>query len=139
MSVYDLYDTMTQSDLNDLIDVLLENFHKEVDINLSELDDVEEATISVSFGGTAFPTESEILLTTVLGVNFSNPTYLGIKYSLRLNYYYLGDGDMDDTESCELQTKVFELENGLNFIDFNDYPVYLQNNAKLIITNEEIE
>ena len=137
MTAYELYDTIVQSDLNDIIDALLENFHYEENINLTTLE-TEYATLTIDWEGNQ-SSESEYIVTEQFTINYTNPKYAEIGYSLKLEYYDLSDGDIDDTETLELQTKIVELEDGDNTISFSEDTVYLQQEATLIITNEEVE
>lgn len=136
MTAYELYDTIVQSDLNDIIDALLENFHYEENINLTTLE-TEYATLTIDWEGNQ-SSESEYIVTEQFTINYTNPKYAEIGYSLKLEYYDLSDGDIDDTEDLELQSKIIELEDGDNTISFTEDTVYLQQEATLIITNEEI-
>lgn len=137
MTAYELYDTIVQSDLNDIIDALLENFHYEENINLTTLE-TEYATLTIDWEGNQ-SSESEYIVTEQFTINYTNPKYAEIGYSLKLEYYDLSDGDIDDTEDLELQSKIIELEDGDNTISFTEDTVYLQQEATLIITNEEVE
>ena len=136
MTAYELYDTIVQSDLNDIIDALLENFHYEENINLTTLE-TEYATLTIDWEGNQ-SSESEYIVTEQFTINYTNPKYAEIGYSLKLEYYDLSDGDIDNTEDLELQSKIIELEDGDNTISFTEDTVYLQQEATLIITNEEI-
>ena len=136
MTAYELYDTIVQSDLNDIIDALLENFHYEENINLTTLE-TEYATLTIDWEGNQ-SSESEYILTEQFTINYTNPKYAEIGYSLKLEYYDLSDGDIDDTEVLELQSKIVELSDGDNVVSFTEDAVYLQQEAILIITNEEI-
>lgn len=137
MTGYDLYDTIVQSDLNDIIDALLANFHYEETISLTTME-TDYATLTVDWNGNQ-SSESEYIVTNPFTINYTNPKYAGIGYSLRIEYYDLSDGDIDDTEDLELQSKIIELEDGDNTISFTEDTVYLQQEATLIITNEEVE
>jgi hypothetical protein len=137
MTGYDLYDTIVQSDLNDIIDALLANFHYEETISLTTME-TDYATLTVDWNGNQ-SSESEYIVTNPFTINYTNPKYVGIGYSLRIEYYDLSDGDIDDTEDLELQSKIIELEDGDNTISFTEDTVYLQQEATLIITNEEVE
>ena len=136
MTAYELYDTIVQSDLNDIIDALLENFHYEENINLTTLE-TEYATLTIDWEGNQ-SSESEYIVTEQFTINYTNPKYAEIGYSLKLEYYDLSDGDIDDTEDLELQSKIVELSDGDNVVSFTEDAVYLQQEAILIITNEEI-
>ena len=136
MTAYELYDTIVQSDLNDIIDALLANFHYEENINLTTLE-TEYATLTIDWEGNQ-SSESEYIVTEQFTINYTNPKYAEIGYSLKLEYYDLSDGDIDDTEDLELQSKIVELSDGDNVVSFTEDAVYLQQEAILIITNEEI-
>ena len=137
MTGYDLYDTIVQSDLNDIIDALLANFHYEETISLTTME-TDYATLTVDWNGNQ-SSESEYIVTNPFTINYTNPKYAEIGYSLRIEYQDLSDGDIDDTEDLELQSKIIELEDGDNTISFTEDTVYLQQEATLIITNEEVE
>lgn len=137
MSAYALYDKMNQSDLNDIIDALLANFHKEVDIDISTLES-EYANISIDWGRNQ-SSETEYLVTQSIKIRLNDAKYAGMGYALRLYYYDLEDGDIDDTQLVELKTKVVVLGNAAVTVLFDEDAVFVQHEADLIMTNEELE
>ena len=130
-----LYDSISQSDLNDVIDLLLGNYHKE--LNLS-LDDPVNGYCGLGFECTGADAGDEFILNSddVLRVFFSDARLANLGYSLRLFYYQLDKGDIDGSKGYDdLQSVLVDLDDDEVVVPFSVDQVYLQKGFDLIIGN----
>ena len=127
-----LYDTITQSELNSIIDLLLDKFRIQESISLDDFSS-EYCTLDLIWnipgtGPSARPTTpdnigagDEYIITNNFRINFTNPKYEGIDYSIIFNYYDLSDGDIDDSHTYDvLKSKTVKLTDGWNTISFTE-------------------
>ena len=140
-----LYDTITQEELNRLIDLLLEKFHIQEIISLDDFSS-EYCTLDLIWNipdplSPSTPTipdnvgaGNEYIITDDFKIKFTNPKYEGIDYSIIFNYYDLSDGDLDDSHTYDvLKSKTVKLTEGWNTISFTEDIVYLQSDVILDI------
>ena len=130
-----LYDSISQSDLNDVIDLLLGNYHKEIGLSLN---DPVNGYCGLSFECTGVDAGDEFILNSddVLRVFFSDARLANLGYSLRLFYYQLDKGDIDGTQPYgDLQSVLVDLDDDVVVVPFTDDQVYLQKGFDLIIGN----
>ena len=131
-----LYDSISQSDLNGVIDLLLGNYHKE--LNLS-LDDPVNGYCGLSFECTGVDAGDEFILNSddVLRVFFSDARLANLGYSLRLFYYQLDKGDIDGTQPYgDLQSVLVDLDDDEVVVPFSVDQVYLQKGFDLVMMND---
>ena len=130
-----LYDSISQSDLNDVIDLLLGNYHKEIGLSL---EDPGNDYCGLSFECTGVDAGDEFILNSddVLRVFFSDARLANLGYSLRLFYYQLDKGDLDGTRPYgDLQSVLVDLDDDVVVVPFSVDQVYLQKGFDLIIGN----
>ena len=128
-----LYDSISQSDLNDVIDLLLGNYHKE--FNLS-LDDPVNGYCGLSFECTGVDAGDEFILNSddVLRVFFSDARLANLGYSLRLYFYQLDKGDIDGSKGYgDLQSVLVDLDDDVVVVPFSVDQVYLQKGFDLVL------
>lgn len=132
-----LYDTITQSDLNDTIDLLLNNYHREISLNIDEpTNDFCGLSFDYSDGVDA---GSEIIFNNgdELNVTISDKRLALMGYTLRLKYYQLDKGDYSQIKPYgELQTLEVKLEDNVTIIPFTDNQVYLQKDFELVLLKD---
>lgn len=122
-----LYDVISQFDLDNLIGLLLSNYHKELSLNI---DDSSNNYCNLSFNfGNGIDAGSEVIFNSgdELIVDCSDMRLSNMNYYLNLHYYQLNKGDYSQSKSYdELQTLTIELNDGENSIIFNNDQTYLQ-------------
>lgn len=130
-----LYSIIDQKQLNSLIYTMLNNFHKEEEVGLGELaSDYADFGLDLQWNQSS---ESEYIITDDFSIRLSNPKYSNIGYYLKLRYYDLADGDIDDSHTYDsLKEKTIKLIVGENTISFDEPIVYLQEECTLIIKEE---
>ena len=128
-----LYDSISQSDLNDVIDLLLGNYHKEIGLSLN---DPGNAYCGLSFECTGVDAGDEFILNSddVLRVFFSDARLANLGYSLRLFYYQLDKGDIDGSKGYgDLQSVLVDLDDDVVVVPFSVDQVYLQKGFDLVL------
>ena len=131
-----LYDTISQSDLNNVIDKLLGNFHRELRL---DLDDGSNDYCSLSFDlseGVDAGTEIIFNEGDELSIEFSNPRLAELGYGIRFYYYLLDKGDYTQSKGYgELQSFTVDLDDDTVIVPFTDNQVYLQKGFDLVLMN----
>ena len=133
-----LYDTITQSELNNVIDLLLYNYHREISLDIDEpSNDYCGLSFDLSDG---VDTDNEVIFNNgdELRINVSDKRLALMGYTLRLFYYQLDKGDYSQSKSYgELQSLEVKLDNDTVSVPFSSNQVYLQKTFDLILIKEK--
>lgn len=123
---------ITQKYLNTLIYKIIGSvaFEYDLDFTTSILSD-EYYTLSIDLGNN-IESGDEIIVTESINVNLSDRFFNTLNYYIQVNYYELNP-DINDNEDNELITYEQQLNTGDNTLTFTNYPIYLQQDFKLII------
>ena len=129
-----LYDTISQFDLNNLIDLLLANYHKELGLSI---DDSENSYCGLDFDlSDGVDAGSEVVFNSgdELIVDCTDMRLAEMSYILRLQYYQLDKGDYVRSKRYDdLKTLDVVLDSGENIIPFSDDQIYLQKGFTLVL------
>ena len=129
-----LYDTISQFDLNNLIGLLLANYHKELGLSI---DDSENSYCGLDFDlSDGVDAGSEVVFNSgdELIVDCSDMRLAEMSYILRLQYYQLDKGDYVRSKRFDdLKTLDVVLDSGENIIPFSDDQIYLQKGFTLVL------
>lgn len=131
-----LYDTISQVDLNSVIDKLLGNFHRELSL---DLDDPVNNYCSLEFDcsdGVDAGTEVIFNDGDELSISFTNQRLQGINYGIRFYYYQLDKGDYTRSKPYgELQSVIVDLDDDTVTVPFTENQIYLQKSFDLVLMN----
>ena len=134
-----LYDEITQIDLNTLIYRMMDFIYFEVPLNL--LNNLENKYCKIKFDldDPALTSKynnivsgNEIIIENSCNINLSELTFSSFKYYVQFDYYKL-DADIDNSNENIILHKEFQLTAGNNIIAFDDAPIYLLTDFKLVI------
>ena len=124
-----LFHEVTENELTELKYSINQVLHIIESFNLLE-PKLEYCNLIIGLTGAS--NEAEIILKT-LNITVNYKYFDENKYYVELQYYKTDKGDLNLNPDV-LETKTYELMNGENTINFNDY-VYLLPYARLIIKN----
>ena len=134
-----LYDEITQIDLNTLIYRMMDFIYFEVPLNLlNNLEnkyckikfDLDEPALTSKYNNIV--SGNEIIIENSCNINLSELTFSSFKYYVQFDYYKL-DADIDNSNENIILHKEFKLTAGNNIIAFDDAPIYLLTDFKLVI------
>ena len=132
-----LYDSITQSDLNDVIDLLLNNYHKEFSLNI---DDSSNNYCTLEFDlSEGVDAGSEVIFNDgdELHISITDKRLALMGYTIRLYYYQLDKADyLDNKDYGVLNSFDVKLDSDIVDIPFTDNQVYLQKNFDLILLKD---
>jgi hypothetical protein len=133
-----LFESITQSELNDAIDLLLNNYHREIGLNI---DDSSNDYCTLEFDlSDGVDAGDEIIFNNGdnLGISISDKRLALMGYTLRFFYYQLDKGDYTGTKSYgDLQSFDVKLDTDTVTVPFTDNQIYLQKNFDLILLKDE--
>lgn len=123
---------ITQKYLNTLIYKLIGTvtFESNLDITTSISRD-KYYSLSIDLGDN-IESGDEIIVTEAITINLSDRFFNTLNYYIQVNYYKL-DPDIDNSADNELIKYEQQLNTGDNTLSFTNYPIYLQQDFKLII------
>ena len=132
-----LYDTITQSDLNDVIDLLLNNYHREIDLNI---DDSSNDYCSLEFDlSDGVDAGDEVIFNDGdnLSISISDKRLAEMGYTLRFFYYQLDKADYTGGKPYgDLQSFDVKLDTDTTVVPFEDNQVYLQKDFVLVLLKD---
>ena len=132
-----LYDTITQSDLNDVIDLLLNNYHREIDLNIDDSSN-DYCTLEFDFSD-GVDAGDEVIFNDGdnLSISISDTRLAEMGYTLRFFYYQLDKADYTGGKPYgELQSFDVKLDTDTTVVPFEDNQVYLQKDFTLILLKD---
>lgn len=138
-----LFDNLTQNSLNSIIFKMLNYMTINVPLNL--FDDLNNEFIKLelfsngisNFKKKIIKSGEELLISDDLMVKCSDLAFTHLNYSLKLYYYYLPTDINGNHDGEVLKEMIVPLVEGENIINFEDYPIYLQNNCELLISKKD--
>ena len=132
-----LYDTISQSDLNDAIDLLVYNYHRELSL---DIDDPSNSYCSLGFDlSDGVDAGEEVIFNSGdnLRISVDDKRLALMGYTLRFYYYLLDKGDYSDSKSYgDLRSFDVKLDSDEVVVPFTDNQVYLQKNFELILLKD---
>ena len=132
-----LYDTITQSDLNDVIDLLLNNYHREIDLNI---DDSSNDYCTLEFDlSDGVDAGDEVIFNDGdnLSISISDKRLAEMGYTLRFFYYQLDKADYTGGKAYgDLQSFDVKLDTDTTVVPFEDNQVYLQKDFVLVLLKD---
>ena len=132
-----LFEIITQSDLNDAIDLLLNNYHREINLNI---DDSSNDYCGLNFDlSEGVDAGNEVIFNDgdELHITITNQRLALMGYTIRFFYYQLNKGDYTGTKSYDdLQSFDVKLDEDTISVPFTDNQVYLQKDFTLIFQSK---
>ena len=132
-----LYDTITQSSLNDVIDLLLNNYHREIDLNI---DDSSNDYCTLEFDlSDGVDAGDEVIFNDGdnLSISISDKRLAEMGYTLRFFYYQLDKADYTGGKSYgDLHSFDVKLDTDTTVVPFEDNQVYLQKDFVLVLLKD---
>lgn len=134
-----LYDEITQIDLNTLIYRMIDFIKFEVPLNL--LTDLENKYCKIRFDlddpaliskYNNIVSGDEIIIENSFNINLSELTFNSFKYYVQFDYYKL-DADINNSKDNVMLHKEFQVTAGNNVFTFDDAPIYLLTDFRLVI------
>ena len=123
---------ITQKYLNGLIYKIIDKVAFKYDLELTTpISNSKYYTLSIDLSNNIVSGD-EIIVSEALSITLSDRFFDNLNYYLQVSYYELNPDINDNTEN-PLITKEQQLETGTNTVTFTNYPVYLQQDFKLII------
>jgi len=132
-----LYDTISQSDLNDAIDLLVYNYHRELSL---DIDDPSNSYCSLGFDlSDGVDAGEEVIFNSDdnLCISVDDKRLALMGYTLRFYYYLLDKGDYSDSKSYgDLRSFDVKLDSDNVVVPFTDNQVYLQKDFVLVLLKD---
>lgn len=123
---------ITQKYLNTIIYKIIGSIAFEYDLDITtSISTGEYYTISIGLGDNIVSGD-EIIVSESISINLSDRFFNTLNYYIQVNYYKLNP-DINNNVDNPLITYEQELNTGDNTLSFTNYPVYLQQDFKLII------
>lgn len=123
---------ITQKYLNTLIYKIIDKIKFEYDLDLTtSISSNKYCTLSIDLSNNIVSGD-EIIVDEAISIALSNRFFNNLNYYLQVSYYELNP-DINNSSENPLLTKEQQLNTGTNTLTFTNYPVYLQQDFKLII------
>ena len=123
---------ITQKYLNGLIYKIIDKIKFEYDLDITTpISSDKYFTISIDLSNNIVSGD-EIITNEAISITLSDRFFNNLNYYFQVSYYELNP-DIDDSADNSLITYEQQLNTGTNTLTFTNYPVYLQQDFKLII------
>lgn len=123
---------ITQKYLNGLIYKIIDKIKFEYDLDITtSISNDKYFTLSIDLSDNIVSGD-EIIVSEAITITLSDQFFDNLNYYLQVHYYELNP-DIDNSAENPLITYEQQLETGTNTLTFTNYPVYLQQDFKLII------
>lgn len=123
---------ITQKYLNGLIYKIIDKVAFEYNLDITTpISSDKYFTISIDLSNNIVSGD-EIIVSEAITINLSDRFFDNLNYYLQVSYYELNP-DINDSAENPLITYEQQLDTGENTLTFSNYPVYLQQDFKLII------